>query len=357
MNVMWWRPTLSMVGHFHHHHPSSLGRKSMDGWMPSGRGPILSTAISPKSSSSSSSSLCLWGNRMDDRWMDGWVLYGRCLSCQLAFHLNHQHHQHHLSLGKKTTDERWMDGWMDECYVVGAYSPFPQHQSSSWACHWRRAPNPNKLQTEESAKREDEIWEMQTRASEREREIQIEGGHADRDAKRWRWLGRWRWRFECLQWTWRLTWLPCRWSIYQAAVVWASASHRRSSTPWQGKRIGRSRNGHREWAGMDDPRKLGFLSPSVHATVSSEWLAPLCPSPARTHPVQNKTKPNQTARKHIHSLLLLLLLLFQPQSSLNPKPHSYSRQRERNKKAGPREVVGCRRLFKSLFVCVTFMAK
>jgi hypothetical protein len=64
MNVMWWRPTLSMFiftiinlhlwggkvwikdgwmdegyvveaylinGHFHHHHPSSLGRKSMDG--------------------------------------------------------------------------------------------------------------------------------------------------------------------------------------------------------------------------------------------------------------------------------------------------------------------------------------
>ncbi len=140
---------------------------------------------------------------------------------------------------------------------------------------------------------------MQTRASERERErfksradMQIEM------QKRWRWLGRWRWRFECLHWTWRLTWLPCRWSIYQAAVVWASASHRLSSTPWRGKRIGRSRNGHREWAGMDDPRKLGFLSPSVHATVSSEWLALLCPSPARTHPVQNKTKPIQTNPNH-----------------------------------------------------------
>ncbi len=104
---------------------------------------------------------------------------------------------------------------------------------------------------------------------------------------------------------------------------------------------------------MDDPRKLGFLSPSVHATVSSEWLALLCPSPERTHPVQN-----QTTKKHIHSLLLLLLLLllFQPQSSLNPKPHSHSRQRERNKKkACPREVVGCRRLFKSLFVCVCYL--
>ncbi len=229
---------------------------------------------------------------MDDRWMDGWmkgwVLYGRWLSCQLSFHLIHQHH---LSLGKKTMDERWMDGWMDECYVVGAYllSPFPQHQSSSWACSWRRAPNPNKLQTEESAKREQEI-ERDADESERERfksrvDMQIEM------QKRWRWLGRWRWRFECLQWTWRLTWLPCRWSIYQVAVVWASASHRRSSTPSRGKRIGWSRNGHREWAGMDDPRKLGFLSPSVHATVSSEWLALLCPSPARTHPVQNKTKP------------------------------------------------------------------
>ncbi len=111
------------------------------------------------------------------------MLYGRCLSCQLSFHLNHQHH---LSLGKKTMDERWMDGWMDECYVVGApiFSPFPQHQSSSWACPWRRAPNPNKLQIEESAKREEEIErDADESEREREREIQIEGRHADRDAE------------------------------------------------------------------------------------------------------------------------------------------------------------------------------
>jgi hypothetical protein len=68
---------------------------------------------------------------------------------------------------------------MDECYVVGAYLlSLSTTPIIIMACPLRRAPNPNKLQTEESAKRGEEI-ERGAHESERARERERFKSRAD----------------------------------------------------------------------------------------------------------------------------------------------------------------------------------
>jgi len=77
-----------------------------------------------------------------------------------------------------------------------------------------------------------------------------------------------------------LTWLPYRWSICQFVFVWVSASPRLSNIPWPDTRTARFRNARREWGGKDDPKKPGFLSPSVRVLAFSALPMHLCPWPA-----------------------------------------------------------------------------